>query len=72
VPLVGNGDVHQLEQLGTTYSLVDTSDRPTANAVCAAIRDGRVEVRSQPLPYPVAARIAIRALLSRLSGHPWG
>jgi predicted metal-dependent phosphoesterase TrpH len=72
VPLVGNGDVHQLEQLGTTYSLVHTGDRPTANAVCAAIRDGRVEVRSQPLPPTMAARIAIRALLSRLYGRPWG
>ena len=34
VPLVGNGDVHRLHQLGTTYSLVDAI--PDADAICAA------------------------------------
>ena len=36
-PLVGNGDVHRLHQLGTTYSLVDAV--PDADAICAAIAE---------------------------------
>ena len=54
-PLVGNCDVHQLRQLGTTYSLVDAA--PDAEAICAAIADGRVEVVSRPLAMHEAARI---------------
>ena len=37
-PMVGNGDVHRLEQLGTTYSLVDAA--PSAEAICHAIACG--------------------------------
>lgn len=46
-PLVGNGDVHLLAQLGTTFSLVDAI--PDPDAICAAIKAGRVEVRTTPL-----------------------
>jgi predicted metal-dependent phosphoesterase TrpH len=46
-PLVGNSDLHILEQLGRTYTLVDAE--PSANAICRAIREGRVEVRSEPI-----------------------
>jgi hypothetical protein len=46
-PLVGNGDIHRLSQLDTTWSLVDASADP--DAICAAIRAGRVEVRTQPV-----------------------
>lgn len=46
-PLVGNTDLHLLDQMGTTYSLVDAPPEP--DAICQAIREGRVEVRSQPL-----------------------
>ena len=44
--LVGNGDVHRLSQLATTYSLVDAE--PTADAICAAIAAGRVTVEATP------------------------
>jgi hypothetical protein len=54
-PLVGNGDVHRLLQLGTTYSLVDAE--PDADAICAAIAAGRVRVESQPLSWARAAGI---------------
>src|SRR5258705_147522 len=37
-PLVGNGDVHRLRQLGLTYSLVDADADP--DAICAAIVAG--------------------------------
>jgi predicted metal-dependent phosphoesterase TrpH len=54
-PIVGNGDVHRLEQLGTTYSLVDAEADP--DAICEAIRAGRVRVKAQPLSMWTAARI---------------
>ena len=52
-PVVANADVHRLRQLGTTYSLIDAS--PDPNAICAAIREGRVEIRTQPLSIVQAA-----------------
>ena len=54
-PMVGNGDVHRLEQFGSTYSLVDTE--PNASAICGAIAAGRVTVVSQPLSWATAARV---------------
>jgi predicted metal-dependent phosphoesterase TrpH len=51
-PVVGNGDVHRLPQLGSTYSLVDAERHP--DAICAAIAAGRVRVESRPLT-PVEA-----------------
>lgn len=54
-PMVGNGDVHRLRQLGTTYSLVDAE--PTPDAICAAIRAGRVRVEAKPLSVVEAATI---------------
>ena len=52
-PLVGNGDVHRLRQLGTTYSLVDAANTP--DAICEAIRRHRVQVVATPLPLHTAA-----------------
>ena len=49
-PLVGNGDVHRLGQLGTTWSLVDA--QPDPDAICAAIKAGRVDVRTEPISVP--------------------
>jgi predicted metal-dependent phosphoesterase TrpH len=46
-PIVGNSDLHRLEQMGTTYSLVDAA--PDPDAICEAIRAGRVEFRATPL-----------------------
>jgi len=68
-PLVGNTDLHLLEQMGTTYSLVDAE--PNAGAICAAIKQGRVEVQSSPLSSPRAmqlfTRMCWRGLLGRLT-----
>ena len=54
-PLVGNGDVHHLRQLGPTYSLVKSE--PDAGAICDAVAAGRVEVRTKPLAWSTCARI---------------
>jgi predicted metal-dependent phosphoesterase TrpH len=60
--LVGNTDLHLLEQMGTTYSLVDADPQP--DAICDAIRAGRVEVRTEPLS-------SLRAM-QLFSGMWWG
>jgi predicted metal-dependent phosphoesterase TrpH len=54
-PVVGNGDVHRLRQLGTTYSLVEAEPHP--DAICEAIRAGRVQVAAEPLSLLTAARL---------------
>jgi predicted metal-dependent phosphoesterase TrpH len=53
-PMVGNGDVHRLHQLGTTYSLVDAA--ADADAICASIAAGRVSVERTPLGWSDVAR----------------
>jgi hypothetical protein len=63
-PIVGNGDVHRLRQLNTTYSLVD-ADRNAAS-ICAAIAAGRVRVVSHPLAWPAATSIISDLLWSML------
>ena len=73
-PLVGNCDVHRLRQLGTTYSLVDAE--PTPESICEAIKDGRVEVRSQPVGWTDAistmGALACAHLMCRLGYGPGG
>jgi predicted metal-dependent phosphoesterase TrpH len=54
-PLVGNSDLHLLEQMGSTYSVVDAA--PDPDAICAAIRGGRVTVHVSPLSTLRAARL---------------
>jgi predicted metal-dependent phosphoesterase TrpH len=60
-PMVGNGDVHRLEQLGTTYSLVNAERDPSS--ICEAIAAGRVRVASAPLSSWAAIRIFLTLLL---------
>jgi predicted metal-dependent phosphoesterase TrpH len=61
-PLVGNGDVHRLYQLDTTYSLVDAEKDP--QAICAAIAAGRVRVETRPLSWPQAVQIIASLVLA--------
>ena len=69
-PVVGNSDLHRLEQLGSTYSLVDAP--PDPDAICDAIRAGRVEIRTQPLSSMRAglifSKMAIVGALGRTIG----
>lgn len=54
-PMVGNGDVHRLEQLGTSYSLVNAERN--AASICAAVASGRVHLVTRPLRWATATRI---------------
>ena len=65
--LVGNTDLHLLDQMGTTYSLVDAE--PHADAICEAIRAGRVEVRTAPLSTADAAQLFTRMCWGGLVGR---
>jgi predicted metal-dependent phosphoesterase TrpH len=66
-PLVGNTDLHVLEQMGTTYSLVDAE--PDPDAVCDAIRQGRVEVHREPLSLARAIKLFSLMCWGGLRGH---
>jgi predicted metal-dependent phosphoesterase TrpH len=66
-PMVGNGDVHRLEQLGTTYSLVDAA--PDTDSICSAIAAGRVTVVSEPLTVASAARLLTTLFAGSLFGR---
>jgi predicted metal-dependent phosphoesterase TrpH len=68
-PIVGNGDVHRLEQLGTTYSLVDSE--PDADAICDAIRAGKVRVKARPHSAVTAARLILDLFGSNLRRDRW-
>ena len=71
-PMVGNGDVHRLEQLGKTYSLVDAEAHPAA--ICEAITAGRVRVVATPHSTFTAARLmadlVASTFLPRTNGTP--
>src|SRR5207302_3539519 len=47
-PVVGNSDLHNLRQLGRTFSLIDAP--PDASAICDAVRAGRVTLHTEPVP----------------------
>jgi predicted metal-dependent phosphoesterase TrpH len=56
-PMVGNGDVHRLRQLGNAFSLVDVESGADADAICAAIRAGKVEVAAAPQSFAAVAAL---------------
>jgi predicted metal-dependent phosphoesterase TrpH len=66
LPLVGSSDLHSLDHLGRTYTLVDAE--PHADAICDAIRHGRVEVRTAPLSNVYAAWTFGRMLITGARG----
>lgn len=62
-PIVGNSDLHDLRQLGRTYSLVDAPADPSA--ICDAIREGRVSLRTEPVPVVELVDVFTRMILRR-------
>ncbi len=53
--IVGNSDLHDLRQLGRTYSKVFAEPEP--GAICHAIREGRVSRETSPVPKSELARV---------------
>jgi predicted metal-dependent phosphoesterase TrpH len=66
-PVVGNTDLHLLEQMGTTYSMVEASRNP--DAICHAIRTGSVVVEREALPLVRAATIFAKMSWGGLVGR---
>ena len=65
-PVVANTDVHRLEQLGPTYTMVDAD--PNADSICRAIRAGRVALQTEPISSMTAARHVVRLAEAFLRG----
>jgi predicted metal-dependent phosphoesterase TrpH len=63
-PIVGNGDIHRLRQLGTTYSLIDAA--PDADAICEAIRARRVRHVARPISLRSAAALMAELMTSHV------
>ncbi len=59
-PLVGNGDVHQLWQLGRTYTWVHCG--PGIASILRAIKEGRVRVESTAITYTEAINWWVTAI----------
>jgi predicted metal-dependent phosphoesterase TrpH len=53
--IVGNSDLHDLRQLGRTYSKVFAE--PDPGAICHAIREGRVSLETSPVPKSELTRV---------------
>jgi predicted metal-dependent phosphoesterase TrpH len=66
-PIVGNSDLHDLRQLGRTCSLVDAPR--DAAAICEAIRAGRSELVTAPVP-PLELLSVFGGMLLRPRRHP--
>ena len=66
-PLVGSSDLHVLDRLGTTYSVVHAE--PTADAICDAIRLGNVEVHTRPVSHRDAAWTFARMVMGGALGR---
>ncbi len=64
-PLTGNSDLHDIRQLGRTFSDVRSPDRD-ADAICDAIRRGDVAVRTSPVPFLELAQV-----LGGMALGPW-
>jgi predicted metal-dependent phosphoesterase TrpH len=56
-PVVGNSDLHDIRQLGRTYSRVVAEPEP--DAICHAIREGRVSLQTSPVPKTELARVLL-------------
>jgi predicted metal-dependent phosphoesterase TrpH len=67
-PVVGNSDLHELRQLGRTYSLVDAPS--DAAAICAAVRAGRVRLCTEPAPVTELVQVFGGMLLRPHKGTP--
>lgn len=54
-PIVASSDLHDIRQLGRTYSLVFAD--PTPDAICVAVRAGQVTIHTTAVPKLELARV---------------
>ncbi len=59
-PVVGCSDAHRIDNLGATYTLIDS--KPTMKDIFAAIRENKVKVVTKPLSWGKFALIAVYIL----------
>jgi predicted metal-dependent phosphoesterase TrpH len=64
LPLLGTSDAHFLEQLGTTYSLIQAPK--DMESIFSAIRQGKIELVTRPLSLLQAGRIIFRFWIWKL------
>jgi predicted metal-dependent phosphoesterase TrpH len=67
LPLLGTSDAHFLEQLGTTYSLIQA--QKDLESIFSAIRQGKIELVTNPLSLLQIGRITGRFLGWKLLDH---
>jgi len=60
-PLVGDSDCHNIWQLGTTYTRVEAEKN--IPSIIRAVKQGKTEVVTAPLPFLVMARVAVNFAL---------
>jgi len=65
-PVVANADIHRLRQLGRTFTLVDAA--PDPDAICDAIRAGRIEIQTRPLKSIEAVTYLADLALGQMAG----
>jgi hypothetical protein len=66
-PLVASSDLHDMRQLGRTFSFVFAD--PDADAICAALREGRVSIQTTAAPKIELARV-VTGMIRRGSKPP--
>ncbi|MBI4981149.1 PHP domain-containing protein [Candidatus Woesearchaeota archaeon] len=59
-PIIGCSDVHRIENLGNTYTLIDA--KPTIEDVFTGIRENKAKVVTKPLSWTKFAIIALHLL----------
>lgn len=64
LPLIGTGDVHDLRTMGYTYTLVDCE--ATADSFVDAMKRGRVQCVTRPLPTPLFLALSAKSLAGRV------
>jgi predicted metal-dependent phosphoesterase TrpH len=67
--LVASSDLHDIRQLGRTFSFVFAD--PDADAICAAVRQGLVSIQTSPVPKLELARV-VTGMIRRGNKPPVG
>jgi hypothetical protein len=66
-PLLATSDVHWMETIGYTYSLIDAN--PTKEDVLEAVRKNKIKIVSRPLPFWLFSKITLKLVWSTITGN---